>query len=314
MIVEVTRPNPTNFFDAGVEVEPGIDPGLLAGPELLPPPRVVLQSIDGDPDSFSLGRRIGYLDSELGALLVPRHFDAFTTDLVSVPALFTWLVPKTGTHLTAALVHDGLINPGGPPTYYSADGHRVLRWEADRIMRDMMRDAGTGVVRRWLMWSAVTLGTFKDGRETGWSQVKLLSYRVAAVATLALILVLGGWATLDLFDTRIPDRFIPFRDSDLTPVLWWMGERDWWVELLGGLAGAVAIPVLAAPLWGRFWRAGLIAGISLAVLIHATVVLGLLSGSYLLLERLAAWAPRLVLAVGVVLAALAFGFLVVLVV
>ena len=41
-------------------------------------------------------RRIAYRDRQLGELLVPRATATFRTDLTSVPALFTWLVPKTG--------------------------------------------------------------------------------------------------------------------------------------------------------------------------------------------------------------------------
>ena len=54
---------------------------------------------------FSLERRIGYRDRVLGEILIPNSPD-FRTDRTSTPALFTWLVPKTGAHLPAALVHD----------------------------------------------------------------------------------------------------------------------------------------------------------------------------------------------------------------
>src|SRR5262245_34215965 len=40
---------------------------------------------------------------------VPPPNEKFTTDLASVPSLLTWLVPKSGAHLPAALIHDGLI-------------------------------------------------------------------------------------------------------------------------------------------------------------------------------------------------------------
>ena len=43
------------------------------------------------------------------------------TDLTSVPWLFTWLVPKTGAHLPAALLHDGLVGDhDDPPSYLSS--------------------------------------------------------------------------------------------------------------------------------------------------------------------------------------------------
>ncbi len=66
-------------------------------------------------------RRIAYRDRHLGELLVPRVTRTFRTDLTSVPALFTWLVPKTGLHLPATLLHDGLIHPPDDVTYVSTE-------------------------------------------------------------------------------------------------------------------------------------------------------------------------------------------------
>jgi hypothetical protein len=91
-----------------------------------------------------------------------------------------------------------------------------------------------------------------------------------------------------------------------------MDERAWWLELLGGLAGAVAVPLLLSVLWGRFWMAGVIAGVMLAVLLHVTVGLAVILLGYQVLERLAARSPRsaLALAASVAVAALAaFGWL-----
>jgi len=112
-------------------------------------PQIVLERLtEDDAETFALTRRIGYADRELGELLVPAGPE-FRTDLTSVPWLFTWLVPKTGAHLPAALLHDGLV--GGhddPASYLSTDGHVVSRDVADRVFRDAMADTGTGVVRR----------------------------------------------------------------------------------------------------------------------------------------------------------------------
>jgi succinate dehydrogenase/fumarate reductase cytochrome b subunit len=46
-------------------------------------------------------------------------------------------------------------------------------------------------------------------------------------------------------------------------------------------------------LWGRFWMAGVIAGVMLAVLLHVTVGLAVILLGYQGLERLAARSPRL---------------------
>ncbi|WP_181407518.1 DUF1353 domain-containing protein [Nocardioides sambongensis] len=214
-----TTPQPERFFDAGTDEEPY---------DVTRRPRIVLERLDppagdrGDADRFLMRRRIGYRDPELGLLLVPAHLGRVPTDLASVPAVFAWLVPRTGRHLPAALIHDGLVSDGsGEPDYLSLEGHDVDRAQADRVFRDAMRDCGTGVVRRWLVWSAVTLGTFADG--SPWAPVQRWRYRLVGFGSLLLVAVLGTVATLDLLDV----------------VAWlpWMGERPWPEELVGGAAG-----------------------------------------------------------------------------
>ena len=206
----------------------------------------------------------------------------FRTDLTSVPALFTWLVPKTGAHLPAALLHDALVaGRNDPASYVSTEGHEVDRVEADRIFRDAMADTGTGVIRRWIVWSAVTVATIFVGREVPWSWARHWSYRLAAATTLLAIVYIGYSATSDLVDRSWPAAV------DLP----WMGERPWWVEVGGGLAGAVVIPLALSLLWGRLRTAGAISGVMLAVLIHVTVGLAVIGSTYLALERLARRSP-----------------------
>ena len=157
-------------------------------------------------ETFALERRLAYRDRHLGELLVPADA-GFRTDLTSVPALFTWLVPKTGAHLPAALLHDALVaGRGDPASYVSTEGHEVDRVEADRVFRDAMADTGTGVIRRWIVWSAVTVATIFVGRAVPWSPLKHWSYRVAAGVTIAAIVYLGYSATGDLFDRLVGRR------------------------------------------------------------------------------------------------------------
>jgi hypothetical protein len=73
-----------------------------------------------------------------------------------------------------------------------------------------------------------------------------------------------------------------------------MGDRAWPLELAGGLAGAVVVPFVLGLTWGRFRAAGVIVGIGLAVLLHVTVALAVLTGLYQLVERAVAWRPALV--------------------
>jgi hypothetical protein len=200
-----------------------------------------------------------------------------------VPALFTWLVPKTGAHLPAALLHDALVaGPHDPSSYVSTDGHEVDRVAADRIFRDAMADTGTGVIRRWIVWTAVTTATIFVGREVPWSRARHWSYRLAATATILSILYLGYSSTSDLFDRS----WVGAVDVP------WMGDRPWWVEVAGGLSGAIVVPLALSLLWGRLRMAGAIAGVMLAVLLHVTVGLAVIGATYMALERLARRSPR----------------------
>lgn len=285
-------PEQDRFYDGGVDAGPG---RTAVPPAPGAPPRIVLRRLDDGVDRFAMQRRIAYRDRILGELIVPADTDAFETDLTSVPWVFTWLVPKIGAYLPAALLHDGLVfAPGTSPTYVSTDGHTVLRDEANRVLRDAMLDTGTGLVRRWLVWSAVTAATMLSGAGTGWSRAQVWRRRGAVALTVGVIAVLGTLATLDLFDrggVRLP----------------WMGAGSFGSELVGGLAGAIVIPLVLGLLWGRFFVAGAITGVALAVLLHVTVVLVLLTALYQALEWLARVSVRLFALLGgvVVLAAIA---------
>ena len=274
-VVQQTR----RFYDGGTLPRDG-GPGAPADPSS--DPRIVLERHSEEGvETFALERRLAYLDRHLGELLVPADL-GFRTDLTSVPALFTWLVPKTGAHLPAALLHDALVaGRDDPASYVSTQGHEVDRVEADRIFRDAMADTGTGVIRRWIVWTAVTVATIFVGREVPWSRARHWSYRLAAATTILAILYIGYSATSDLVDRS----WVGAVD------LPWMGERPWWVEVVGGLAGAVVIPLALSLLWGRLRMAGAIAGVMLAVLIHVTVGLALIGSTYLALERLARRSP-----------------------
>lgn len=279
------------FYDGGLD-------GDATRPELPPDPgedaRIVLLRVtDAGREEFAMERRIAYLDRHLGELLVPRVTGTFRTDLTSVPALFTWLVPKTGQHLPATLLHDGLVHPPGDVTYVSTQGHVVLRPEADRVLRDAMADSGTALIRRWLVWSAVATATMLSGAGTGWSSARAWRYRLTAALTVLLIVALGVLATLDLFDVGG------------APALPWMGDRPWYAELAGGLAGAVVVPLLLAVLWGPFRIAGAVVGVALAVLLHVTAALVGLTALYRVLEWLTVRVPTVMVVLAGVVTAVA---------
>ena len=232
---------------------------------------------DGDPahEVFRLGRPIGYWDRRVGPVVVPADLASFVTDLTSVPRLLTWLVPTTGQHLPAALVHDALVAGGDGPASYLARVP-VSRVAADRIFRDALRDLGVPRLRRWLMWSGVSAATMVTGPLArtwrGW---------LAVLVTGAAVAVGGALATADLLDRRA--------------LLPWMGERPWQVELLTGALAAVVVPLLLSPLWGRRWRAGALAGAVGALLLHVSTAVALVLALYSAAESLleGRWLPAL---------------------
>lgn len=300
------KPDASRFYDGGSldgseKPQPGIELLILLKRDLAPKKRRLSRS-DGNAElteSFLLQRRIAYRarwrDQKELDIVVPAAVSSnsppgavFRSDLTSVPDLFTWLVPRTGLHLPAALVHDGLIyDPGEPASYEALEP--VPRIEADRIFRDGMADLGTGVVRRWLMWSAVTLATVAagvssvspPGRTTGADEVRKAKaiggagrdryFRVVVFGSLLIIVALGAVATLDFFD--------------ILNVLPWMGERRYFVEFFLGAAFAILISALLSALWLDLWRAGMIAGVALALLLHVTIALAALTVAFQVIER-----------------------------
>jgi hypothetical protein len=204
--------------------------------------------------------RIGYRDRELGVFLVPNPAKPFTTDLASIPQIFTWLVPKSGEHLPAAILHDGLI----PPSDQTYVGPAITRQQADRIFRDGMRDLGTGWIRRWLVWTAVTFATEADEgvREGAWRTAHGARILVRLAVFTGTIVMLGIMATIDLFDR-----------AELVP---WMGDRRTTpYELLAGGLFALVVPAVLSMIFltRKMTRAALILGIAMALFLHVTLII-----------------------------------------
>ncbi len=127
------------------------------------------------------------------------------------------------------------------------------------------------------------------------------------VLTIVVIAWLGFEATMDLIDVGQQQWFV----HDLP----WMRSESLVRDLVQGLSGALVIPVLGSVLWWRYWRAGAIAGVAVALLLHVSVVLLGLTGLYLAAERLAVVANgRLLAVLGAVAIGLASGVLLSLVV
>jgi len=261
--------------------------------------------INRETETFLPQRKVGYEARGEGGLalriLVPSDDDfgrepehRFRSDLTSVPNVFTWLIPRTGQHLAAAFIHDGLICDPGEPASYSAhqvgspDAVTVPRIAADRIFRDAMFDLGVSWARRWLMWSAVSLATVAagasdsapPGRTAGQAAVleqrspadgrRNLYYRIVVFGSLALVTVLGLLAFVDVFDWW--------------NVLPWMGEANTLREVLLGALVAFATPAVLSILWWKLWPAGVITGVSLAIFLYPTLILLALTALFAFLD------------------------------
>jgi hypothetical protein len=239
-------------------------------------PEVVLRRvvIEGR-ERFSLLTPIAYWDRDHDfPHVVPAAAETFHSDLTSVPFMLTWLVPRTGRHLLAALLHDGLVgSEGAKPTYR---GPQVTRTQADLIFRRALCSLGISPARAWLMWTAVTMATIQiEACGSG----LLARWRWAVmVISLSAVVGIGVVATLDLFD--------------VVAVLPWMGDRPWHQELAYGALAAVIIPVALALLWVDLWRAGMIAGIALAWLLHVSALVVALAAGFRVLEWLSSALQR----------------------
>ncbi len=244
---------------------------------------VALERVPGTAaEEWFLTRRIAYRDREFEErgepdIVVPRDKNDFRTDLTSVPQLMTWLVGRTGVHLPAAIVHDALTEP-----FLGRDGEgKILKdWtgpaeisqlQADRVFRDAMADLGTPFIRRWLVWSAVSM-------PTAWTVSKVRA-SLGYLGLLAIV-VLGWFATLDLFDKGA---WLPWMGDDL----------PWGLELVTGFGMAIVIPVVLAVVWPKGTRkAGMITGMALAALVHVTAAVAAVSFAYQFAEyRLKVFAP-----------------------
>jgi Protein of unknown function (DUF1353) len=270
---------PSRFYDGGMPDSNG-DP--VPGQEPDPHARMAVllaRRFEGNREDFQLRRRIAYSDRTFGEILVPHKLDTFWTDLTSVPGLFTWLVPKSGRHLPAALIHDGLIPDGdGAKGYVAAQD--IDRIDADHVFRNAMLDTDVSLIRRWLIWAAVANASLWKGARPGTRWTWLTRwYRLVQLLVVLGIVYLGTSATLEVLDVN-PVTWLPWM-GDLP----WIGGGPWWERTLQGLSGAVVIPLVTGLLWGYYYRAGAILGVALATLLHVTVAVGAVAGLYWVAER-----------------------------
>lgn len=302
-------PKPKGSFHA-VELNESGDPVAV---EKTPDIRIRRKA----PGCWAFESQLAYRSVSGDEFIVPHDTETFVTDLMSMPWPFAWLVPGTGKHIPGVLVHDGLVvklAADGSHGDHTHLGPRVTREEADFLLREAMYSEGTTFLRRWLMWAGVMLGTM-------WATFRPRSYwKPALVVYVLIISILGIGATLDLFDAEASWKLdlgrlrIPGVDWVIA-VDWfwnlpWMSDRWWLVEVITGLSGAVAFtlvvsllflmpytppdpgsPRASVPAAGRLrdrYLVGVVAGLWFTVLLHVTLLVVLVYGTYRFIDKLIA--------------------------
>ena len=81
-------------------------------------------------------------------VVVPK---GFVTDLASVPRFWWWWFPPAGDYAAAATVHD----------WFYRNSVGISRFLADALFRDLMAALKVPLWKRWLMWMAVRLGSWR---------------------------------------------------------------------------------------------------------------------------------------------------------
>jgi len=212
-----------------------------------------------DHRNYQVTTQFDYVEESGVAYRVPSDVDDNTTDLASIPAIVTWLVPRDGRHTPAAVLHDALIGGRNGVDYIASDGENVTDRHADYLFREAMSGLGVAWLRKWMMWAAVALRTLVMKIDpNGKSKPNLI--RLVPVVVLVLV-----WAVaFAVMALDVPDV------SRIS--LPWLGDRPLIVEIGLGLAMVAIGSVLLAVLFGltlqsiRGVAAGAIAGVAIGFL------------------------------------------------
>ena len=130
-----------------------------------------LHSVPGG--QYELREPFEYVDRHGQSYIVPRS-GKLGTDLASIPAFASWLIPKDGRHTQPALLHDAMIVDAAKNEVQDYIGPEVKDdEEADRIFREGMQASGVPFVRRWMIWTAVAMRSLWMCRRP-WHRIRLL--------------------------------------------------------------------------------------------------------------------------------------------
>ena len=114
------------------------------------------------------------------------------TNFASVPAMFQWLIPRSGRYTRAAVLHDHLWSIAPAVSLADADG----------IFRRAMAELEVPFLRRWLMWTAVRAASLLKSRgRDGCHDIPRVLLLILVPGSLViaggfvvLALLLGFWA------------------------------------------------------------------------------------------------------------------------
>lgn len=267
--------------------------GYYAGNSTLPAVYTLRRAVDKDgcdkPGSYVVVDPITYVDQGGREWTIPRRSDVpFETDLASIPAFATWLVPKDGSHTPGALIHDAMVLKDQEEPNYAPPVPRIGAEEADRIFRQAMQHLGVRLIRRWLMWTAVSIRSF-------WVAPGKFWVRRAMLFPLAWFLYFGVVAIPDVLD--VPGRWSP-EIVCFQPTFEWqapgISEQAFGGEVRSYLAITAAGSLAYALLWmGPRWKFGLIAGLALPLIAFPMAIPLLAFGLYALAEEGIAFVLRL---------------------
>jgi len=173
------------------------------------------------------------------------------TDLASIPSILRWFENPYGPHTPAALFHDRFLSEPSP----------ITEVQADLLFRNMSKAAGVPIFKRLIMWTGIAL-------RTRWvsslrNKVQLVIYVALSIAGTAVLLA----ALADLIG--------------LMSLPSWLGDP--WPAALVALLAWLA----ASALWGRQWRAALVAGAAAPWAIPTAALALVARAVYSILERIA---------------------------
>ncbi len=208
------------------------------------------------------------------------------TDLASVPFFLQWLVLSYGKHTKAAIVHD---------EYWDDDKSPVELRKANTAFRHAMWESDVPYLRRWFMWTAVTLamltrswggrlrvavwvaGLVKAAAALLASRGVVLSWNVPAWVALGAGVVGAvaalSWAAGSSAVAGISRKVLTGLAVLLAVLsLFSLVGHLHWVADHGGLVALVAL-VVAIGVWGRLVAAGFFATLEVVIILVPVVAI-----------------------------------------